>query len=89
MEKLKAILNFIIQMVKVYVEGLYVNDLKHGKWKYYKKDGTPNRIEEYINGRLQGADPNLISKEQEEKEKEQAKQFKPDDAFEEGFSPHH
>jgi len=87
--KIEGFTKFYYSNGKIYVEGLYVNDLKHGKWKYYKKDGTIDHIEEYINGRLQGADPNLISKEQEEKEQEQAKQLKPEDAFEEGFSPHH
>lgn len=33
-------------------EGLYVNDLKHGYWKYYNKDGNLLRIEKWINGVL-------------------------------------
>lgn len=33
-------------------EGLYVKDLKHGYWKYYKADGNLIRIEKWINGVL-------------------------------------
>jgi len=33
-------------------EGMYVNDLKHGYWKYYKNDGNLIRIEKWINGVL-------------------------------------
>ena len=33
-------------------EGLYVNDLKHGYWKYYKKDGNLIKVEKWINGVL-------------------------------------
>jgi antitoxin component YwqK of YwqJK toxin-antitoxin module len=33
-------------------EGLYVNDLKHGYWKYYKADGNLIRVEKWVNGVL-------------------------------------
>ncbi len=33
-------------------EGLYVNDLKHGYWKYYKNDGNLIKIEKWVNGVL-------------------------------------
>lgn len=33
-------------------EGLYVNDLKHGYWKYYKPDGNLIKIEKWIHGVL-------------------------------------
>ncbi len=33
-------------------EGIYVNDLKHGYWKYYKPDGNLIRIEKWVNGVL-------------------------------------
>jgi antitoxin component YwqK of YwqJK toxin-antitoxin module len=33
-------------------EGLYVNDLKHGYWKYYKADGNLIRIEKWVHGVL-------------------------------------
>jgi len=33
-------------------EGLYVNDLKHGYWKYYKPDGNLIRIEKWVHGVL-------------------------------------
>jgi antitoxin component YwqK of YwqJK toxin-antitoxin module len=88
-DKVEGYTKFYYSNGTVYAEGLYVNDLKHGKWKYSKQDGTPDRVEEYINGRLQGEDPNLIPKEQEEKEKEQSKQFETEEPFQEGFAPHH
>ena len=58
---------------KVYAEGLYVNDLKEGEWKYYNKDGTPDRVEKYIQGRLQGDNPNIIT---HEEQVEEIKQYK-------------
>lgn len=33
-------------------EGLYVKDLKHGYWKYYKADGNLIKIEKWVNGVL-------------------------------------
>lgn len=33
-------------------EGIYVNDLKHGYWKYYKPDGNLIRLEKWIHGVL-------------------------------------
>lgn len=33
-------------------EGLYVNGLKHGYWKYYKADGNLIRVEKWVNGVL-------------------------------------
>lgn len=59
---------------KIYAEGLYVNDLKEGDWKYYNKDGTADRIEKYIKGRLQGDDPNIISREAQDKEVQEYKE---------------
>ena len=33
-------------------EGLYVKDLKHGYWKYFKNNGNLIRIEKWIHGVL-------------------------------------
>jgi len=33
-------------------EGLFVNNLKHGYWKYYKGDGNLIRVEKWVNGVL-------------------------------------
>lgn len=33
-------------------EGLYEDDLKHGYWKYYRKDGNLIRVEKWIHGVL-------------------------------------
>jgi antitoxin component YwqK of YwqJK toxin-antitoxin module len=71
---------------KVDAEGQYVNDLKHGAWKYYKEDGTPKRTDTYSNGTLTSPDPNIITKEQIEKEKEKYKDFELKNP-EEGYSP--
>lgn len=61
---------------KVNAEGLYENDLKNGEWKFYKEDGTFSRTDVYINGRFKGdSDPNVIPKEQVEKEKRESEQF--------------
>ena len=34
-------------------EGTYLNDLKHGYWKYYLRNGNLQRIEKWVNGVLQ------------------------------------
>jgi antitoxin component YwqK of YwqJK toxin-antitoxin module len=60
---------------KVDAEGIYVNDLKDGAWKYYKEDGTLKRTDVYKRGVLTSPDPNIITKEQLEKEKEKYKDF--------------
>jgi antitoxin component YwqK of YwqJK toxin-antitoxin module len=74
---------------KVNAEGLYKADLKDGDWKYYKEDGTLDRIDPYIEGRFVGKkDPNVISKEQEEKEKKQYENFEIKDPYQEGYTPH-
>lgn len=67
---------------KVSIEGTYKNDLKEGSWKYYKEDGTLERTDEYVNGLFQGKkDPNVIPKEQVEKERKLSEQFEVPDPF--------
>jgi len=73
---------------KVDAEGVYVNDVKNGDWKYYKEDGRLDRIDKYIDGKLQGVDKNVISKEQQNKEKQQFEQFEIKDPYQEGYNPH-
>lgn len=61
---------------KVYAEGVYNNDMKQGKWKYYKEDGTVSRVDSYTDGKhKKGTNPNVITKEQVEKEKKESEQF--------------
>lgn len=72
---------------KVDAEGIYKNDLKEGEWKYYKADGTLARSDKYINGTLQGEDKNIITKEQQDKEKKQFEQFEIKNPYEDGYSP--
>lgn len=73
---------------KVNVEGIYKNDLKEGDWKYYKENGTLERTDPYISGRFVGkVDPNIISKEQEEKEKKQFEGVEIQDPFQDGYNP--
>ncbi len=72
----------------IHATGLYEDDLKTGIWKYYKKDGSLDHIEEYINGRLQGEDPNVIPKEQVEKEREQYEQNQMEDPFKQQEDPY-
>ncbi len=67
---------------KMSIEGVYKNDLKEGPWKYYKEDGTLERTDEYVNGLFQGKkDPNVIPKEQVEKERKLSEQFEVPDPF--------
>lgn len=67
---------------KLNIEGVYKNDLKEGAWNYYKEDGTLERTDIYLNGLFQGKnDPNVISKEQEEKERKLSEQFEVPDPF--------
>jgi len=54
---------------------VYVNDLKDGAWKYYNEDGTIKRTDTYSNGVLTSPDPNVIPKEQLEKEKKQYQDY--------------
>lgn len=74
---------------KVNAEGIYKNDLKEGDWKYYKEDGTFERTDPYLGGRYVGkTDPNVIPKEQSDKEKKQFEQFEIKDPYQEGYTPH-
>jgi antitoxin component YwqK of YwqJK toxin-antitoxin module len=67
---------------KVNIEGVYKNDLKEGHWKYYKENGTLERTDEYVNGLFVGKkDPNVISKEVEEKERKLSEQFEIKDPY--------
>ena len=67
---------------KVNIEGIYKNDLKEGSWKYYKEDGSLERTDDYLNGLFVGKkDPNVISKEVEEKEKKLSEQFEIKDPY--------
>ena len=74
---------------KIDAQGVYKNDMKDGDWKYYKEDGTLLRTDPYIDGRFVGKnDPNIITKEQEEKEKKQFENFEIKDPYQEGYTPH-
>ena len=74
--KVEGKVSFYHPSGKLNVEGIYKNDLKEGPWKYYKEDGALERTDEYKHGLFQGKnDPNVITKEQEEKEKKQFEQF--------------
>lgn len=79
--KVEGKLTFYFSNGKVYATGVYLDDLKNGKWIYYKKDGSLDHTEEYINGHLQGDDPNIIPWEQEKKEREEYEQNQMDDPF--------
>jgi antitoxin component YwqK of YwqJK toxin-antitoxin module len=72
---------------KVDAEGMYVNDLKDGAWKYYEEDGKLKRTDTYSDGVLTSPDPNIITKEQEEKEKDLYKDAEMKDPFEGNYSP--
>ena len=65
---------------KVDAEGMYVNDLKNGPWKYFKEDGTLLRTDTYQFGKMtETTDKNknrdVITKEQQEEEKKKSQQF--------------
>ncbi len=72
---------------KIDAVGVYKNDLKEGDWKYYKDDGTLLRVDKYINGTIQGGDKNIITKEQQDKEKKQYEQYDLKNPYEEGYQP--
>ena len=74
-DKVEGKVTFYHQNGKVDAEGVYVNDLKNGDWKYYKEDGTLIRTDKYDNGRLTSPDVNVITKEQEDKLKQQYQDF--------------
>lgn len=84
--KVEGKVTFYHSSGKVDAEGKYVNDLKDGAWKYYKEDGTLKRTDTYSNGVLTSPDPNIISKDQLEKEKEKYKDFELKNP-EENYSP--
>lgn len=62
-------LKFYFTNGKLYATGDYVNDLKHGDWVYNKKEGGFDHKEVYRHGKLLSEDLNLITKEQQEKER--------------------
>ncbi|MDF2436270.1 MAG: hypothetical protein K0Q95_646 [Bacteroidota bacterium] len=68
-------------------EGVYVNDLKDGPWKYYKEDGTIKRTDIYSDGVLTSPDPNVIPKEEVEKEKKKYQDFEMKNPFDVDYSP--
>ncbi len=72
---------------KIDAVGVYKNDLKEGEWKYYSDNGTLLRTDKYVDGRLQGEDKNIITKEQQDKEKKQYEQFDIKNPYEDGYSP--
>jgi antitoxin component YwqK of YwqJK toxin-antitoxin module len=71
---------------KVDAEGTYVNDLKHGTWKYFNENGSLKRTDVYSYGDLKGPDPNIIPKEQVEKEKQKSQEYEMTDPGKE--NPH-
>lgn len=52
-------------------EGVYKNDLKDGQWHYYYENGKVKRTDVYQNGRMTSPNPNIIPRDQLEKEKKQ------------------
>lgn len=48
--------------MNVRIEGTYKDDLKHGFWKYYKRNGDLIRIEKWVMGVLQEDEDNTTSK---------------------------
>lgn len=72
---------------KVNASGVYKNDLKDGDWNYYKEDGSLERTDKYANGHLTSTDKEIITHEEEEKEKKQFEQFEIKDPYEEGYKP--
>ncbi|MEO6903088.1 MAG: hypothetical protein ABI315_08040 [Bacteroidia bacterium] len=73
---------------KVLAEGAYKNDLKTGKWTFYNEDGTVKRVDVYVNGKKTGVDKDIITKEQEDAEREKYKDYKIEDPSQENYSPH-
>jgi antitoxin component YwqK of YwqJK toxin-antitoxin module len=85
--KVEGKVTFFHPTGKVDAEGMYVNDLKDGVWKYYNEDGTLKRTDTYSNGKLTSPDPNVIPKEQLEKEKQQYQDFELKNPMDQNYSP--
>ena len=85
--KVEGKVTFYHSTGKVDAEGMYKNDLKDGSWKYYTENGTLKRTDTYVNGYLTSPDPNVIPKEQLEKEKQQYQDFELKNPFDENYSP--
>jgi antitoxin component YwqK of YwqJK toxin-antitoxin module len=62
-------LKFYFTNGQLYAKGKYVKDVKDGEWIFYTKEGAFDRKELYANGRLLSEDLNIISKEQQQKER--------------------
>jgi antitoxin component YwqK of YwqJK toxin-antitoxin module len=53
--------------------------LKTGKWTFYNEDGTVKRVDVYVNGKKTGVDKDIITKEQQDAEREKYRDFKIED----------
>jgi antitoxin component YwqK of YwqJK toxin-antitoxin module len=86
-DKVEGKVVFYFASGKVNAEGAYKNDLKEGTWKYYTEDGKVERTDIYVNGRMTGTDKDVLSKEEQDKERKKYEQFEIKDPYEEGYRP--
>jgi antitoxin component YwqK of YwqJK toxin-antitoxin module len=83
--KLEGKVTYYYASGKIDAEGVYKNDLKDGEWKYFTEDGKVKRADKYVNGYIVGGDKNIITKEQQDKEKKQFEQFELKDPYSEEY----
>jgi hypothetical protein len=86
-DKVEGQVKFYQTNGKVDAEGNYLNDLKEGVWKYYREDGTLKAKDTFIKGRSCNPNKDVITKEEEEKQKKQYEGSEIKDPYQEGYRP--